>query len=71
MLILTRRKGESIYIAGDSIKVYFLDYKEGQAKLGISAPPSVGIHREEIYGKWKGVHHPVEPIEEEEREYNV
>ena len=52
MLVLTRRNGESIRI-GDGIIVTILDQSGGQVKVGISAPPQVPIHREEIYLKIK------------------
>ncbi len=48
MLILTRKLGENIRI-GDKIRIVILDIKGGQVKLGIDAPPSVAVHREEIY----------------------
>ncbi|HWR81840.1 MAG TPA: carbon storage regulator CsrA [Candidatus Deferrimicrobium sp.] len=50
MLILTRRLGESITI-GDNIKVSVLGIHGRQVRLGIDAPPSVVVHREEIYVK--------------------
>ncbi len=50
MLILTRRLGESIQI-GDEIKVSVLGIHGRQVRLGIDAPPSVIVHREEIYVK--------------------
>jgi carbon storage regulator len=48
MLILTRKPGESIYI-GDGIKVTIVEVKGSQIRLGIDAPSSVRIYREEIY----------------------
>lgn len=48
MLVLTRKKGESIVI-GDDIRVYVIDIKGKQVRLGISAPPEASIHREEVY----------------------
>ena len=48
MLVLTRREDESIMI-GDDIVVKVLDLKENQVKLGIVAPKSVAVHRQEIY----------------------
>lgn len=48
MLLLTRRVGENIRI-GEEIKVYVIYIQGGHVKLGIEAPPSVKVHREEIY----------------------
>jgi carbon storage regulator len=50
MLILTRKLGEKINI-GDDITVTLLEIKGAQVKLGIQAPKSIGIHRNEIYEK--------------------
>lgn len=51
MLILSRRPGESIVIGTgeNKIVVKLLDAKGGQLKLGIDAPGTISIHREEIY----------------------
>ena len=48
MLVLTRRLGESIMI-GEHIKVTLLEQREGRIKLGINAPGSVAVHREEVW----------------------
>lgn len=48
MLILKRKKNESIII-GDSIEIKVTDVQGDSVKLGISAPRSVSIYREEIY----------------------
>ncbi|MDZ4860394.1 MAG: carbon storage regulator CsrA [Candidatus Hydrogenedentes bacterium] len=48
MLVLTRKEDESIMI-GDDIVVKVLDLKEHQVKIGIVAPKSVAVHRQEIY----------------------
>ncbi len=50
MLILTRKIGECITI-GDQIKVYVVDIRGKQVRLGIEAPSDAVIHREEIYQK--------------------
>ncbi len=48
MLVLTRRKGESIILA-DNIEVRVLAISRHQVKLGIEAPRSVPVYRKEIY----------------------
>lgn len=48
MLILTRRPLETIMI-GDEVTVTILGVKGNQVRLGIKAPKSVPVHREEIY----------------------
>ena len=48
MLILTRKLGERIAI-GDDITVTLLEIRGTQVKLGIEAPQSISIHRQEIY----------------------
>lgn len=50
MLILTRKLGESITI-GDEIKISVLGIHGRQVRIGIDAPPTVVVHREEIYLK--------------------
>ena len=48
MLILTRKKDESIVI-GNDIVIKVVDIEEGRVRLGISAPGDVSIHRHEVY----------------------
>ncbi|MCL1632649.1 carbon storage regulator CsrA [Sporolactobacillus sp. CPB3-1] len=48
MLILTRKKGESIQI-GDTIEVKVVAVSGDQVKLGISAPREIDVNRGEIY----------------------
>ena len=48
MLILTRRIGETLRI-GNDVSVRIFGLKGGQVKLGIEAPKSVQVHREEIF----------------------
>ena len=48
MLILTRRIGETLRI-GDEVSVTVLDIRGNQIRLGIQAPMSVSVHREEIF----------------------
>lgn len=48
MLILTRRVGETVMI-GDDVAVTVLGVKGNQVRVGIDAPKSVAVHREEIF----------------------
>lgn len=48
MLILTRRPGEALRIAGD-ISVVIIAVNGTQVRIGIDAPKEVTIDREEIY----------------------
>ena len=48
MLVLSRRIGETLII-GDNVKVTILGVSGNQARIGISAPKDVSVHREEIY----------------------
>ncbi len=47
MLVLTRRKGESIYI-GNDIKITLVSINDDAVRLGFEAPKDVNIVREEL-----------------------
>ena len=47
MLVLTRRKNQSIVI-GDEIVVTVLEVKGDQIRLGITAPREIQVYREEL-----------------------
>ena len=47
MLVLTRKLDESIII-NDNIRIKVIGLKGGSVRLGIDAPPSVVIRREEL-----------------------
>ena len=53
MLILTRRVGEAVII-GDDVKLTVLGVRGNQVRLGVDAPKTVSVHREEIYDRIKG-----------------
>ena len=57
MLILTRKKGETIVI-DDNIEITILDAGDGKVKIGIEAPKNIDIHRKEVH----------ESIQEENRQ---
>ncbi|WP_405100361.1 carbon storage regulator CsrA [Oceanobacillus sp. FSL H7-0719] len=48
MLVLTRKKNESIQI-GEDIEIKILGIEGDQIKIGIEAPKSVDIYRKELY----------------------
>jgi len=50
MLVLSRRVDESLLI-DKVIKITVLDIKGGQVRLGITAPESIKIHREEVFNR--------------------
>lgn len=52
MLILTRKLGESINI-GKDIKILVVDIKRNQVRIGVEAPLSTAVHRNEIYDRIK------------------
>ncbi len=47
MLILTRRRGESIVIGGD-IEITLLQVQGDHVRLGITAPKEVAVYRKEL-----------------------
>ena len=53
MLILTRRVGEAVMI-GEEVTVTVLGVKGNQVRIGVNAPKTVSVHREEIFDRIKG-----------------
>ena len=47
MLVLSRKQHQSLVI-GENIKITVLEMKGNQVRIGIDAPKSVTVHREEI-----------------------
>ena len=48
MLVLSRKKNESIVIDG-KIVVTVVELKGDKVRLGIAAPPEVPVHRSEVF----------------------
>jgi carbon storage regulator len=58
MLVLTRKKAESIVVfrsdgQDSGIRIVVLEISKGIVKLGIEAPPDVSIHRMEVWDRIK------------------
>lgn len=47
-LVLTRKLHEHIMI-GDNIRVAVVDIRGDKVRLGIDAPPTIAVHRAEVY----------------------
>jgi carbon storage regulator len=48
VLVLTRRAGESVMV-GDDVVVTVLEVRGDVIRIGVQAPRSVPVHREEVY----------------------
>jgi carbon storage regulator len=48
MLVLSRKKNESVVINGDVV-VTVIEVRGDKVRLGIVAPRDVPVHREEVY----------------------
>ena len=48
MLVLNRSVNESIRI-GDDIEILVVSVRGSKVRLGIRAPPTVSVHRHEVY----------------------
>ena len=47
MLVLTRRRGQSVMI-GDDVRIVIVEISGDQVRLGIEAPRTVEVHRQEV-----------------------
>ena len=48
MLVLSRHRDESIMI-GDDVVITIVDIRGDKVRLGIEAPQSIPVHRQEVY----------------------
>lgn len=48
MLVLTRKKGQSIVI-GDEVEITIVEVFGDQVRVGIKAPKEIAVHRKEIF----------------------
>ncbi len=50
MLVLTRRKGESIIVGIDGgVEIEIIELRGDRVRIGITAPPEIAVHRREVY----------------------
>lgn len=52
MLVLSRKQTQAIKI-GDEIEICILEVRGGVVKLGVTAPPEVAVHRNEVFERIK------------------
>ncbi|MDF2925423.1 MAG: carbon storage regulator [Paenibacillaceae bacterium] len=52
MLVLSRKKGESIMI-GDQIELVILGTEGDTIRIGVNAPRSINVYRKEVYDSIK------------------
>ncbi|MBU3111762.1 carbon storage regulator CsrA [Clostridium lacusfryxellense] len=48
MLVISRKKGESLLI-GDDVEITIIKVENGSVKIAINAPKEIGILRKELY----------------------
>lgn len=48
MLVLSRKRGESILI-GENVEVVIAEVRGNKVRIGINAPKSVPVYRKEVY----------------------
>ena len=69
MLVLSRKKAESVVVGGTVgferlLKVTVLEFNGSSVRLGFEVDPSVPVHREEIWQRIHGAGKPDSPLED-------
>lgn len=54
MLVLSRKKNESIVINHNTIKITVVEIRGDKVRLGIEAPREIDVHRQEVYEQIHG-----------------
>jgi carbon storage regulator len=49
MLVLVRKPGEAVVVPHCGIKLTVLEIDRGRVRLGVTGPPEVVVHREEVW----------------------
>ncbi len=63
MLVLSRRRGESIVLPDCDATITVLEIGGGRVLLGVSAPQHVEIHRQEVWERMQGEGHDLPTLE--------
>lgn len=66
MLVLSRKKNESIIINGN-IRVTVIAIRGNHVRLGIEAPEAIGVFREELFARFDDGHESI-PVAESQVE---
>ena len=66
MLIITRRPGEKIML-GDEIVVEVIEVSGSSVRVGIAAPKSVPVYREEIWRAVKDENEAAAAVDQDQR----
>lgn len=53
MLVLTRKKNESILIGDNFVEIIVADIRGNKVRIGIDAPREIEVHRQEVYERLK------------------
>ena len=61
MLVLSRYVDEVICI-GDDVRITIVDIRGDRVRIGVDAPRSVAVHREEVYEAIKAENNPVAKV---------
>ena len=48
MLVVSRRKGQSVIIADGEVRLVVIDIRGDKVRLGFEADPDIPIHRKEV-----------------------
>ena len=70
MLVLSRRKDESIIIGTgeNKVEIMIVDVRGDKVRLGINAPRSISVHRKEIYEAIQRENEEKDKAEEEKKD---
>jgi len=49
MLVLSRKPGQKVVLPQQAVVLTIMEVRGGQVRVGITAPPEVPVHRQEIW----------------------